>query len=110
MISGSRIMSGAWRSLIMVAKSRSFCSGSRPEALAADAEVGAVHIDVPTKPMPRAATTSWIGLPTVLELLPANRRATGALSPFVSAPVLLHEPDTINEPESPPALKVVLLI
>src|SRR5437899_164393 len=110
MISGLRIMSGACRSLIMVAKSRSFCSGSRPKAVADDAEVGAEHVDVPTKLTPRAPMTSWIGLPMVLELLPANRRATGALSPFVSLPVALHDPDTISEPESPPALKVVLLI
>src|SRR3989442_2432736 len=105
MISGLRIRSGACRSLIIVAKSMSFCSRSRPDDAAA-AAVGAEHIDVPTKLTPSALTTSWIGFPIVLELLPANSRATGALSPFA----VVHEPDTMSEPESPPALKVVLLI
>ena len=48
-----------------------------------------------------SVSTSPIGLPIVVELLPAKRSATG-----LEVPSLL----TIKEPESPPALNVVLLM
>jgi hypothetical protein len=50
--------------------------------------------------VPNLVNTNPAGLPIVLVLLPANSNATGFL------PELL----TIREPESPPALNVLLLI
>ncbi len=81
-------------------------NGSAPDCELPFRVVG-LAVPLPTKVRLRPSTalsllnTSPAGLPIVEELLPAYNKATG-----LCAELLV----TISEPESPPALKVLLLI
>src|ERR1044071_2071986 len=101
---GLDIKSCRFTSNTLLARS-SACCGSWNDC-DSNSEPGLVQL-IPTKVRfePSAplifVMTSPIGFPIVVELLPAKRRATGC----GQAPVV-----RISDPESPPALKVVLLI